>query len=275
MSVSNKDRGVNKKIRNILKELFKSDSNIYIDIKNGIDKLEESELLKLINDIFTNNIVNLSSDKIKKIGVRMGNVFPYLITVNLPNVTSIGNYAFSGCSNSTSIDLPNVTSIGDYAFFCCTSLTSIDLPNVTSIGDSAFSGCSNLTSIDLPNAPSIGDNTFYDCTSLTSIDLPNVTSIGGYAFYDCTSLTSIDLPNVTSIGGYAFNRCTSLTKIIIGTDSDMCTLKSTNTFDNTPIANGTGYIYVPDDKVDTYKSATNWSTYASQIKPISELPSEE
>ena len=231
MSVSNKDRGVNKKIRNILKELFKSDSNIYTDIKNGIDKLEESELVKLINDIFTNNVVNLSSDKIKKINMSMKNVCPYLRTVNLPNITSIGNYTFNGC----------------------TSLTSIDLPNVTSIGDGAFSYCRNLT----------------------SINLPNVTSIGSNAFYSCDRLTSIDLPNVTSIGIAAFQRCSSLTKIIIGTDSDICTLKSTNTFDNTPIASGMGYIYVPDDKVDTYKSATNWSTYASQIKPISELPSEE
>ena len=45
-------------------------------------------------------------------------------------------------------------------------------------------------------------------------------------------------------------------------------------FYNTAIENGTGYIYVPDSLVDSYKTATNWSTYASQIKPISELPQE-
>lgn len=31
-------------------------------------------------------------------------------------------------------------------------------------------------------------------------------------------------------------------------------------------------IYVPDASVDAYKAATNWSTYASKIKPISERP---
>ena len=157
----------------------------------------------------------------------------------------------------------------------CPYLRTVNLPNITSIGNYTFNGCTSLTSIDLPNVTSIGDGAFSYCRNLTSINLPNVTSIGSNAFYSCDRLTSIDLPNVTSIGIAAFQRCSSLTKIIIGTDSDICTLKSTNTFDNTPIASGMGYIYVPDDKVDTYKSATNWSTYASQIKPISELPSEE
>ena len=59
----------------------------------------------------------------------------------IPNsVTSIGNYAFYGCSSITSITIPHsVTSIGKLAFFNCTSLTSISLPNnLTNIGDRAF-----------------------------------------------------------------------------------------------------------------------------------------
>ena len=73
----------------------------------------------------------------------------------IPNsVTSIGAWAFYGCSGLTSIEIPNsVTSIGVWAFYGCSGLTSIEIPNsVTSIGGGAFYGCSGLTSVDAPAA---------------------------------------------------------------------------------------------------------------------------
>ena len=87
----------------------------------------------------------------------------------IPNsVTSIGKYAFSGCSSLTSVTIPNsVKSIGYEAFYNCSSLTSITIPDsVTSIDYYAFRGCSSLTSITIPNS---------------------VTSIGSYAFEGCSS----------------------------------------------------------------------------------------
>ena len=110
-----------------------------------------------------------------------------------------------GCKNSV---IPsNVTSIGSYAFYGC-SLTSIAIPDgVTSIGDSAFCHCSSLTSIAIPDGvTSIGDYAFCDCSSLTSITIPDsVTSIGKMAFIDCSALTNATIGNgVTSIGKEAF-----------------------------------------------------------------------
>ena len=136
------------------------------------------------------------------------------------DVTSIGNYAFSGCSSLTDITLPSsVTSIKSCAFYKCSQLASIEIPSsVTSIGNSAFRNCTGLTSITIPESvTSIGDSAFRNCTGLTSITISDrVTSIGNYVFWGCSNLTSIVIPDsVTSIGELAFSDCSSLTSITI------------------------------------------------------------
>ena len=64
------------------------------------------------------------------------------------SVTSIGEFAFYGCNDLTSVIIPDsVTSIGKYAFAYCYKLASITIPDgVTSINSSTFYGCSGLTS---------------------------------------------------------------------------------------------------------------------------------
>ena len=136
------------------------------------------------------------------------------------SVTSIGGYAFSGCSSLTSITIPDsVTSIGEYAFSGCSSLTSIIIPdNITSIPSYVFQSCSSLTSITIPDSvTSIGSYAFRYCSSLTNITIPDsVTSIGSYAFYGCSSITSVSIPdNIKSIANYVFQSCSSLTSITI------------------------------------------------------------
>ncbi|MEG1924093.1 MAG: leucine-rich repeat domain-containing protein, partial [Clostridia bacterium] len=149
-------------------------------------------------------------------------IIPSKVTINNVeyNVTSIGNWAFSGCANLTTITLPSsVTSIGNRAFSACSSLSSVTLPSsVTSIGNGAFYECSSLKSITLPSSvTSIGDGVFSYCINLGSINFPSsVTSIGNWAFYNCSSLSSITLPSsVISIGKYAFEYCISLSSITL------------------------------------------------------------
>ena len=166
---------------------------------------------------------------------------------NDDEITKVRKYAFYEKKSLTSINLPACISMGYYAFDDCTALTSINLPACTSISYYAFDGCTALTSINLPACTSIDSNAFYGCTALTSISLPACTSIDSGAFYGCSALTIIKLTNPSKI----------------------CTLSNSNAFKNTAIANKAGYIYVPDELVEQYKKATNWSEYASQIKPLS------
>ena len=205
---------------------------------NGDDELsyDEAAAVTNIGNAFRENPTISSFDELQ-----------YFI-----GLSSIGSFAFYGCSSLTSIEIPNfVTSIGDRAFAECSSLTSIKIPNsVTSIYlDNPFKGCSSLEQINveagnavydsrgncnaiinsstnelvtgckntvIPNVvSSIGFSAFYGCSGLTSIEIPDsVTEIDWYAFYGCSGLTAIEIPNsVTSIGYYTFEHCSSLTSI--------------------------------------------------------------
>ena len=149
-------------------------------------------------------------------------------------VTSIGKYAFNGCTGLTSVEIPDsVTSIGEYAFNGCTGLTSVTIGNgVTSIGYSAFNDCIFLTSVEVSdiavwcrvnfadseaNPLYYAHNLYLNNELITDLNIPNsVTNIGTNAFYNCRGLTSVDIPDsVTSIGGYAFSGCTGLTSVTI------------------------------------------------------------
>lgn len=110
----------------------------------------------------------------------------------------------------------------------------------------------------------IGENVFSGRTELSSVVIGNsVTSIGSSAFDSCRSLTSLVIPsNISSINNYAFNRCTGLISITVHSVTPPTlgygVFDSTN---NCPI-------YVPPESVDTYKAASNWSSYASRIQAI-------
>ena len=157
-------------------------------------------------------------------------------------VTTIGQYAFYGCTGLTSVTIPDaVTSIGQNAFYGCTGLTYVTIPDaVTSIGKWAFGGCCGLTSVTIPDAvTSIGQYAFYGCR-LDSLTVGrSLTTIGADAFkydtlvylnYNCPAnipaafphnkLATVVIGNsVTSIGNYAFHNCSTLTSVVFNADS--------------------------------------------------------
>ncbi len=194
-----------------------------------------------------------------------------LATVSFPKATSIGIYAFSDCRSLTTAEFLQATSIGGSAFRYCHGLVTANFPQViASIGNYAFSKCSRLTTVSFPQATSIGQRAFEECSGLTTAEFPQVKIIGQYAFNKCTSLVTASFPEATRIDTYAFYLCGELTSLVLSNTEAICTLSATTAFTSTPIASGTGYIYVPDALVDSYKTATNWKTYAAQIKPLSE-----
>ncbi len=160
-------------------------------------------------------------------------------------VTTISDYAFSQWSAATSLTIPNsVTAISDYAFNAWTAMTTLNLgTGLLTIGVSAFQSCSALTSITIPNSvTTIGLQAFYPCNAVTSIQIGSgVTSIGGSAFYNAIACNEL--------------RCLPTTPPSI----------SINTFTN---LKSTCVIKVPAASLNAYQTASNWSTYASQMVGI-------
>ena len=176
--------------------------------------------------------------------------------------SKVYNITFRGCSKlihfgkdvfKNDTNRTNASSL----LYECTSLTSVDLTSLASWVN--VTNCSGL---------------LYGCTSLTSVDLTplaswvNVTNCN-YLLYGCTSLTSVDLTplaswtKMTNNSSFIYNCSKLIFVTVLSTTPFPLTSGALTNGNNCPI-------YVPDDAVDTYKTATNWSAYASRIKPISE-----
>ena len=184
-------------------------------------------------------------------------------------ITTVGACAFLGCVGLAAIDLPNVTQVKRNAFETCSSLQTINLPKVTKFDKDVFVN-SAIQQADFPLVTTIGDRCFNMAKNLTSANLPLVTALPADAFRNSTIRTA-DFAAVTNINRTAFTDCTSLETLIIRTPS-VCVISDISVaLRGSKIAAGTGYIYVPDNLVESYKTATNWVALANQIKPISAL----
>ena len=174
----------------------------------------------------------------------------------------------------TELILPNsVTSIGDFAFLGCSGLTELTLPNsVTSIGNYAFSDCSGLEKITVNRGNKRYDS-WGNCNSIIETGtntlivgcknsvIPNsVTSIGDCAFYGCTGLTELTLPDsVASIGDGAFICCSDLSKIT--SLAEIPPVCGSGVFDRVNKTNCE--LIVPIVSVTAYKQAEVWNEFSN------------
>lgn len=177
------------------------------------------------------------------------------------------NCTFKKCRISI-IDLNGVTEIGKYAFYQASGFTSITIPStVTEFNEFAFVSNSSLRNVTIDYASNATLEGYqFNGSQITSLTIGNnPTKIGNNMFRGCNKLTSLVIPsNISSIGNSAFNGCSGLTSITVNSTTPP-TLGGTSVFEDT----NNCPIYVPDDSVSEYKTASKWSEYASRIKPIS------
>lgn len=150
------------------------------------------------------------------------------------------------------------------------NITSISLPNATYFGGGEWE-IRYPTSIYLPKVTSFQPYTLSTLTKTTYVNLDSVTDLPLLVLKNVPVLTRIDFPVLKSMNNNAFNNAPLLETLILRSET-MCTLGGSSPFADSPIASGTGYIYVPRALVDSYKTATNWSTYATQFRAIEDYP---
>lgn len=190
------------------------------------------------------------------------------VSVNLPSDAAVIDGIID--STLTSLRSDTVTAVGEYALAYRKNLVSVDLPSVVSVAGQGLARNNALREVNLPNVTSLGDYAFDNDKALETIILPKLTGMANYCFRSCTALTRADFSKNFTIGDMLFYNCTSLATLILRSPTKVIFFAS-DALNKTPIKNGTGFVYVPDDLVEDYKVATNWATIADQIKPISEL----
>lgn len=172
----------------------------------------------------------------------------YFTNLKTIGAGSTANAGFYGCTNLESMVLPtSITTINTYSFRNTSKLEiEINLPNLVTLGTCAFAG-SGITKV---------------------ADLGRITSLGMYSntgvFTNCTKLTDVVLPNtLTSIAGYTFSGCSALDTITVEATTPP-TLSAITAIDSASMQT----IFVPEDSINLYKTATNWSRYYAYYKPI-------
>lgn len=234
-----------------------------------------------------------------------------LDTVKLPAVKDIGPLAFAASSIATlTLDWEHIESISINAFQGNTAILpqNLVLSSLTAIGRGAFAGtssarntqlrtaslplwtgsaptddgfnattgvfsyCSAMTEVNVPLLASVPSNTFQYCSALENVVLPRATSVGSNAFQGCSNLKKLDIGGAVTAMSSSFLQTTSKLEALILRGVTRVPTITSSTFSSTRIANGNAYVYVPQSLEATFKVASNWSTYANQIRAIEDYP---
>lgn len=224
--------------------------------------------------------------KLEASGIGYGGAFnrcTSLISITLPtSITEIqngdatyggGDGAFYGATSLTRcVGLENVTYFGACSFYNCPALTEVDIDwnKVTYIGNTAFTQCKiNVDKLVVPNLKTLGESSLQGIQTKVVADLGKITSLP-YQWYSklfCDNVECVVLPDtLTSMETHSMYMDNGF-KVLVMKAITPPTIKD-NTFMG---LSTTAIFYVPDASVEAYKTATNWSTHASRIFPVSQL----
>lgn len=172
------------------------------------------------------------------------------------------------------VEWPDAKVINEAAFQKCYSLKRLICGGLEKINSNVFNGDKALIDFgDTSNVTYIGIQAFMACIALTSLKLPSVTSLGRSAFSGCTGLTKIDIgEKFATIDGGVFYGCSHLETLILRNPSAVVKLSYVAALNNSGIASKKGYVYVPAALLESYKTATNWVSFASQLRSIEDYP---
>ncbi|MDR3216794.1 MAG: leucine-rich repeat domain-containing protein [Clostridiaceae bacterium] len=194
---------------------------------------------------------------------------PTTISVSVPaSVTEIGAYAFYGCVNIGTVNIPSgVTKIGALAF-TTSHITGVTIPDsVVTLEGYAFSGCTRLQTVTIGSGlKNIPEAAFINCEALTSVTFSEgLETLGKAAFSLCPSIESVVLPStVTRLDEMVFYPGEKLISVtLLSTTPPMLAF---SVFSN---LNPDFVITVPAQSVEAYRTATNWSAFASRIAAAS------
>ena len=191
---------------------------------------------------------------------------PNTVKAQLQNLIDISNRV----TGKSDTDLTGVvdTLVNERESIIDGSITEI-YSELKVISDYAFARRRKLISVYLPNVSNIPGAAFYNTSGLKNVIVPKLENItGGSSFSGCTSLEYIDLGLCHSIVAMSFLNCSLLSCVILRRIANICAIGNTNVFQGTKIESGTGYIYVPRNLIEQYKTATNWTTFASQFRAL-------
>lgn len=185
----------------------------------------------------------------------------------LDSVTSIGNGAMVKLKNVDRYNYLKLDSLPTNAFRDSTASKILVRQDLSSVGEFILAA-SVVDEVEW-NYPIVPTRTCYANSIINKFIFgEGVTEFKGRALEDWHGQDHLIIPStVTNCGGDAALGGHSL-KYLVFKPTTPPSIQTTTFNNSNEIIGGTGYIYVPDESVDAYKTATNWSTYAAQIKPI-------